>query len=89
MDGGIVDSERHWTDLVEDVFEAAVAELGVPIEECVVVEDSVNGTLAASRSGAHVVALRTTVDESMDRSPADELATDALDRRDSILDAVD
>lgn len=71
-----------------DIFEAAADELGVPVEECVVVEDSEHGVLAASRAGAHVVALRTDVNESMDLSPADEQAEDAADLRQRILAAL-
>lgn len=38
----------------------AAEKLNVPIGECVVVEDSVNGLLAGRASGAHVVGLATT-----------------------------
>jgi len=40
-----------------DIFLVAAARLGVPPTRCVVVEDSVNGVLAARRAGMQVIAL--------------------------------
>ncbi|MFB6269720.1 MAG: HAD family hydrolase [Halobacterium sp.] len=72
-----------------DLYEAAADELGVPIEDCVVVEDSGHGVESAARAGAHVVALETTVNENMDISMADERASDAAGLRERVLAAVD
>jgi HAD superfamily hydrolase (TIGR01509 family) len=55
-----------------DVYEHAAAELGVAPGECVVVEDSYNGVLAASRAGAYTVAYRTPQNQDVDHSAADE-----------------
>lgn len=71
-----------------DIYEAAADELGVPIEDCVVVEDSENGVRSAARAGASVVALDTAVNDDMDLSPADELAADGADLRDRLLAAL-
>ncbi len=72
-----------------DIYEAAAAELGVDIEDCVVIEDSGNGVESAARAGAHVIALDTTVNDDMDLSPADELAADGPDLRERVLAALD
>ncbi|WP_201292942.1 HAD family hydrolase [Halobacterium bonnevillei] len=72
-----------------DIYEAAADALGVPVTECVVVEDSEHGVLSASRAGAHVIALETTVNDEMDLSPADERASDAADLRQRVLAALD
>jgi HAD superfamily hydrolase (TIGR01509 family) len=57
-----------------DVYEHAAAELGVAPGECVAVEDSYNGVLAASRAGAYTVAYRTPQNQDVDHSAADEVA---------------
>jgi HAD superfamily hydrolase (TIGR01509 family) len=54
------------TSLVErgkpdpSLFLLAAAHLGVPIEKCIIIEDSVTGILAGKRSGAFTIALAST-----------------------------
>lgn len=72
-----------------DIYEAAADELGVPIEDCVVVEDSGHGVESGSRAGAYVIALDTAVNDDMDLSPADEMASDGPDLRERVLAALD
>lgn len=72
-----------------DLYEAAADELGVPIEDCVVVEDSGHGVESGSRAGAYVIALDTAVNDDMDLSPADEIASDGPDLRERVLAALD
>ncbi len=54
------------------IYEHAARELGLKPEECVVVEDSYNGVLAASRAGAHCIGYRTSENRDVDHSAADE-----------------
>lgn len=53
-----------------DCYLTAAARLGVPIEQCVIFEDSFNGLAAARAAGGHVVALATTnpVEELRDKA---------------------
>ncbi|ELZ76885.1 putative haloacid dehalogenase-like hydrolase [Haloferax larsenii JCM 13917] len=55
------------------IYEAAAKELGVAPEDCVVVEDSVNGIEAAVRSGAYTIAYRGDQNAELDLSRADEI----------------
>ena len=55
------------------IYEHAAAELGLAPEDCVVVEDSYNGVLAATRAGAYCVAYRTAENRNVDHSAADEV----------------
>ena len=55
------------------IYEHAAAELGFTPEDCVVVEDSYNGVLAASRAGTYVLAYRTPENQDVDHSAADEV----------------
>jgi HAD superfamily hydrolase (TIGR01509 family) len=57
-----------------DVYEHAAAELAVAPEACVVVEDSYNGVLAASRAGTFTIAYRTPQNQDVDHGAADEVA---------------
>ncbi|WP_265109215.1 HAD family hydrolase [Halosolutus halophilus] len=68
-----------------DVFEYAAAEVGVPAEECVVVEDSENGVEAAARAGTTVVAYRIDAHGDIDLSPADVVVDDAATLREEVL----
>ncbi|ARS89891.1 HAD family hydrolase [Natrarchaeobaculum aegyptiacum] len=61
-----------------DVFTHAADVVGVPIEACVVVEDSENGIEAGARADATVVAYRIDAHGDIDRSPAD-VVVDAPD----------
>ena len=54
-----------------DIYEHAVAELGLDPAECVVVEDSVNGIESAVRAGAFTVGFRSTHNAELDLSRAD------------------
>jgi beta-phosphoglucomutase-like phosphatase (HAD superfamily) len=57
-----------------DVYELAVASLGVSPTDCLVVEDSATGIEAASRAGAYVIAYRAPgFDGDQDASLADEV----------------
>jgi HAD superfamily hydrolase (TIGR01509 family) len=55
------------------IYEHAAAELGLSPGECVVVEDSYNGVLAATRAGAYCIAYRTDENRGVDHSAADEV----------------
>jgi HAD superfamily hydrolase (TIGR01509 family) len=57
-----------------DVYDHAAGELGVDTARCVVVEDSHNGVLAATRAGTYCIGYRTATNEGVDLSPADEVA---------------
>ncbi|SDL02050.1 HAD family hydrolase [Natronorubrum texcoconense] len=69
-----------------DVFEHAADEVGVPAEECVVVEDSENGIEAAARAETTVVAYRIDAHGDIDRSPADEVVDSAEGVREAVLE---
>ncbi len=69
-----------------DVFEHAADEVGVPAEECVVVEDSENGIEAAARAGTVVVAYRIDAHGDIDYSPADEVVDSAAGVREAVLE---
>ncbi|SDR44070.1 HAD family hydrolase [Natronobacterium texcoconense] len=72
-----------------DVFEYAAGEVGVPAEECVVVEDSENGIEAAARAGTYVVAYRIDAHGDIDRSPADAVVDAPDGIRETILKLTD
>ncbi|WP_049924560.1 HAD family hydrolase [Halopiger djelfimassiliensis] len=72
-----------------DVFEYAAAEVGVPAEECLVVEDSENGIEAAARAGTLVVAYRIDAHGDIDRSPADEVVDTPAELRAAVLERTD
>ena len=69
-----------------DVFEHAADEVGVPAEDCVVVEDSENGIEAAARAGTVVVAYRIDAHGDIDYSPADEVVDSAAGVREAVLE---
>ncbi|RZH67314.1 HAD family hydrolase [Natrinema altunense] len=68
-----------------DIFEYAAAEIGVPAEDCVVVEDSENGIEAAARAGTVVIAYRIDAHGDIDRSPADEVVASPAALRECTL----
>lgn len=70
-----------------DVFEYAASEVGVPAEECVVVEDSENGVEAGARAGALVVAYRIDAHGDLDLSPADEIVDSPAELRTTVLES--
>ncbi|WP_396611218.1 HAD family hydrolase [Haloferax sp. S1W] len=55
------------------IYETAAEKLDVAPEDCVVVEDSVNGIKAAVRSGAYTIAYRGDQNAELDLSRADEI----------------
>ncbi|WP_440772528.1 HAD family hydrolase [Natronorubrum sp. DTA28] len=69
-----------------DVFEHAADEIGVPAEECVVVEDSENGIEAAARADTVVVAYRIDAHGDIDYSLADEVVDSADGVREAVLE---
>ncbi|ELY71896.1 HAD-superfamily hydrolase, subfamily IA, variant 3 [Natronobacterium gregoryi SP2] len=71
-----------------DVFEHAAEEIGVPAEECVVVEDSENGIEAAARAGTYVVAYRIDAHGDIDRSSADVVVDSPAALRERVLERV-
>ena len=68
-----------------DVFEYAADELDVPIEACVVVEDSENGVEAAARAGATTVAYRIDAHDDLDLSRADVVVNSPEELQDAVL----
>jgi HAD superfamily hydrolase (TIGR01509 family) len=72
-----------------DVFEYAAEEVGVPAEDCVVVEDSENGIEAAHRAGTVVIAYRIDAHDGIDYSSADEVVNSPEDVREAVLERVD
>lgn len=56
-----------------DTFLHAAAQLGVPPRECLVVEDSCNGTRAAKAAGMYCLGLRNPDSGNQDLSAADEI----------------
>jgi HAD superfamily hydrolase (TIGR01509 family) len=72
-----------------DVFEYAADEIGVPAEDCVVVEDSENGIEAAHRAGTIVIAYRIDAHEGIDYTPADEVVDSPDGVREAVLERVD
>lgn len=72
-----------------DVFEYAAERVGVPPASCVVVEDSENGIVAASRAGTIVVAYRIDAHDDLDFSPADAVVDSPAELRETVLDLVD
>ncbi|QSX00482.1 HAD family hydrolase [Haloterrigena alkaliphila] len=72
-----------------DVFEYATDEVGVPAEDCVVVEDSENGIEAGARAGTVVVAYRIAAHGDIDRSSADEVVDSPAELRETVLELAD
>ncbi len=59
-----------------DVYEYAAAAIGVPVEECLAVEDSEHGVEAAARAGTTAVAYRIDAHDDPDLSVADVVVDD-------------
>jgi HAD superfamily hydrolase (TIGR01509 family) len=55
------------------IYERAAGELDLDPENCIVVEDSHNGVLAATRAGTHCIGYRTAQNRNTDLSAADEV----------------
>lgn len=67
------------------IYEAAAERLGVAPEDCVVVEDSVNGIESAVRSGAYTIAYRGDQNAELDLSQADEIVDGPAELRAALL----
>ncbi len=68
-----------------EIFLQTIAKLGVKPEECVVLEDSVNGVAAASRAGCYVIAVPSQYSRNQDFSLANYVAGDLIEAREHIL----
>ncbi|WP_435119675.1 HAD family hydrolase [Halolamina sp. C58] len=69
-----------------DIYEAAADRLGVDPADCVAVEDSRNGTLAASRAGIVVVGYRVQHNAETDLSACDVVCAGSEELREELLD---
>lgn len=58
-----------------EIYLLALERTGLPADECVVVEDSYNGVLAAKQAGLHILATTNIYTESEDLSDADIIVT--------------
>ncbi|WP_411964842.1 HAD family hydrolase [Haloferax sp. YSMS24] len=67
------------------IYEEAAERLGVAPEECIVVEDSVNGIESAARSGAYTIAYRGEQNAELDLSQADEIVDGPEELRAALL----
>ena len=72
-----------------DVFEYAAAELDVPPEGCVAVEDSENGVESAARAGTTTVAYRIDAHDDLDLSAADVVVDSPEALRETVLELVE
>ncbi|WP_410766209.1 HAD family hydrolase [Haloferax sp. DFSO60] len=66
------------------IYEHAASELGYDTEECIVVEDSVNGIESGVRSGAYTIAYRVGHNAELDLSLADEIVNGPEELRASL-----
>jgi len=62
-----------------EIYLKAMGRLGVPPADCVVLEDSSNGSLAGKRSGAYTIAVPSQYTRNQDFSFVDYVATNLLD----------
>jgi HAD superfamily hydrolase (TIGR01509 family) len=68
-----------------DVYERAAAELSLDPADCVVVEDSANGSLSAGRAGAYVIGYRTATNADADLPAADRVVDGPAALRTALL----
>ncbi len=71
------------------IYEHTADRLGVDPTEAVVVEDSTNGVLGASRAGAYTIGYQPAGGSDQDHSAADAVAEGPADLRRTLLEAVD
>ncbi|HZL34319.1 MAG TPA: HAD family phosphatase [Tepidisphaeraceae bacterium] len=64
-----------------EIYLKAMARLGIPPAQCVVLEDSSNGALAGKRAGAYTIAVPSKYTRSQDFSFVDYIAADLLDAK--------
>jgi len=75
----IVDGSRHTRPKPDpEVFQVAMRELGVGPGDCWVIEDSVNGLLAAKAAGCYAVAITTTFDRATVSAAGADAAVDSF-----------
>jgi HAD superfamily hydrolase (TIGR01509 family) len=67
-----------------EIFLTAAAKLGVKPEDCIVLEDSVNGVLAGVNAGSYVIAVPSEYSLNQDFSRANFVAEDLVAARDHI-----
>ena len=67
------------------VYERAATDLGLSPEDCVVVEDSVNGILSATRAGAYCIGYRAEHNAESDLSRADAVVESPAELREALL----
>jgi HAD superfamily hydrolase (TIGR01509 family) len=68
-----------------EIFLAAIAKLAVRPEDCVILEDSVNGVLAGVNAGCYVIAVPSEYTRNQDYSRANFIAGDLLEAKAHIL----
>ncbi|WP_242695379.1 HAD family hydrolase [Halomontanus rarus] len=72
-----------------DIYEHAAGELGIPVTDCVAVEDSQHGLESAAAAGATVVAYRIDTHTDLDFAPADVVVDDPDELRRTVLELVE
>lgn len=76
----VVDAGRHRTPKPNpEVFQVAMADLGVGPEDCWIVEDSINGIRAAKAAGCATVAITTTFEREKLLAAGADLVVDSFD----------
>ncbi len=68
-----------------EIFSQAAAKLGLKPEECIVLEDSVNGVIAGKKAGCYIIAVPSEYSRGQDFSPADFIAGDLIQAKEHIL----
>jgi HAD superfamily hydrolase (TIGR01509 family) len=72
-----------------DIYEAAAERLGVDPADCVAVEDSRNGSLAASRAGMVTVGYRVAHNAETDLSACDVVCSGTVELREELLERIE
>ncbi|GAB3041487.1 HAD family hydrolase [Natronobiforma cellulositropha] len=71
-----------------DIYEVAADLVGVPIGDCVAIEDSSHGLAAAAAAGATVIAYEIDAHDGVDYAPADVVVDDPAALSAAVLEAV-